>query len=121
MIKHIDIKGFHTEVHDRLKKYIIKRIGRLDRYIPRQYRADVRAEVIVRESKSQSDKKYTAEVILHLPEHRIEAKEATLNMFAAIDIVEAKLKNQLKRYKDTHTDPHFYRKLIRKFRRSVPA
>ena len=34
------------------------------------------------------------------------------------DIVEAKLRNQLKKYKDMHNNPKFYRRLTQKFRRA---
>ena len=61
------------------------------------------------------------EAILHLPHETIMVKEATINMFAAVDIVEAKLKTQLKKYKDTHGNPRLHRRLITKFKRTQIA
>ncbi|HSX28090.1 MAG TPA: ribosome-associated translation inhibitor RaiA [Candidatus Saccharimonadales bacterium] len=103
MIKQIAIVGDGVELKDDVKKYITKKIGKLDRYIPRHARKSVHAEVKMRETthKSvQNNNKYECEVLIHLPGEQATAKEATLNMFAAVDIVESKLKNQLHRYKE---------------------
>ena len=35
MIKRLDINGVHVEIEGRLEKYIHKKIGRLDRLLPR--------------------------------------------------------------------------------------
>ncbi len=40
---------------------------------------------------------------MHVPGARITAVESTINMFAAVDIVETKLKNQLKKHKEKHS------------------
>ncbi len=103
MISHIDKSGIGFDLEDDLKKYIDKKVGRLDKYIPRRARKAVVAEVKLRETDEKAGDKYTCEVILRLPDRKITAKESTLNMFAAVDIVEAKLKNQLKKYKDSHS------------------
>lgn len=103
MIKHIDITGHKVEVSEDLNKYIIKKVSKLDRYMPRHARKSVHAEVKMTEttaSKNKSSNKYECEVILHLPGEQMTAKESTLNMFAAVDIVETKLKNQLRKYKE---------------------
>lgn len=100
MIKQIDIVGDGIGLKDDVKKYIIKKVGKLDRYIPRHARKSVHAEVKMRENGDKSGNKYECEVILHVPGEQITAKESTLNMFAAVDIVETKLKNQLHRYKE---------------------
>ncbi|MGD8374224.1 MAG: ribosome-associated translation inhibitor RaiA [Candidatus Woesebacteria bacterium] len=102
MISQIDKSGVNLELDSDLKKYIDKKVGRLDRFMPRQARKMVRASVKMRETSNQAGEKYVCEVILHLPGEAMTAKETTLNMFAAVDIVEAKLKNQLKKYKATH-------------------
>ena len=105
MISHIDISGIHYEVSDDLKKYITKKVGRLDRFVPRQARKTMHAEVKLSELKTKSDRNQ-CEIIIHLPESQVMAKESTVNMFAAIDIVETKVKNQLKKYKATHGGDH---------------
>jgi ribosomal subunit interface protein len=102
MIARIDTAGINVELGDDIKKYITKKIGRLDKYISKHARQSTRAEVKLRETNNRLGNKYECEVILHLPESQIQAKESTLNMFAAVDIVEAKLRNQLIKYKEAH-------------------
>jgi len=101
MIARIDKSGINAELDADVVKYIDRKIGRLDRFVPRMARASVRAVVTIRETTNQAGK-YECEVILHLPGGNITAKEATMNKFAAVDIVEAKLHNQLLKYKTTH-------------------
>lgn len=103
MIKHIDIAAAQKdyEIDQDLAKYIHKKIGKLDRHMKRKVRLEARADVKLKESISnKSGKKCTAEVIIHAPGMKLTASESTINMYAAIDIVEAKLQNQLKREKD---------------------
>lgn len=103
MIARIDKSGINLELDADVAKYIDRKIGRLDRYIPRSARASARAVVTIRESSNQAGNKYECEVILHLPGENVTAKDATMNKFAAVDIVEAKLRNRLLKYKTTHS------------------
>jgi putative sigma-54 modulation protein len=118
MIKKIDIAGIHYEVSDKMKKYIESKIGRLDRYMPRTARKGVRVEAKLSESKNVKSDKYTAEVVLHYPNGTVTASDSTINMYAAVDIVEAKLKNQLRKHKEKHQNHKSDRKgLLRRIRR----
>ncbi len=99
----LEINAIHTDVSDDLKKYITKKIGRLDRFLSRRARESSRGEVKLKQSKNKGKKQHTCEVVLHLPHETITVSETTINMFAAVDIVETKLKNQLKKYKETHS------------------
>jgi putative sigma-54 modulation protein len=101
MISHIDITSIHYEASEELKKYINKKLSRLDRFAPRHARKTISVEVILEERKTKTDRNQ-CEIIINLPERQLTAKEATVNMFAAVDIVEAKIKTQLKKYKETH-------------------
>ncbi len=47
--------------------------------------------------------KYEAEAVFHLPEEQLTVKDSTMNMFAAVDIIEEKMKNVLRKYKAKHT------------------
>ena len=104
MIAKIDTSGINLELGDDIKKYIDRKIGRLDKYMPRHARQSAHATAKLRETNNRLGNKYECEVLLHVPGGIIQAKEATLNMFAAVDIVEAKLKNQLIKYKSAHID-----------------
>ncbi len=101
MIGKIEITGRKKyEVSDDLAKYIRAKIGKLDKYMTRKARKTVSAEVKLTEGDTKTKNRNKCEVILHVPGDKIAASEATINMFAAVDIVEAKLKNRLRRQKD---------------------
>lgn len=102
MIQQINISGVKYDLDAATKKYVTRKIGRLDRFLPRHARKSVTAEVKLKEVNRDHGNKYEAEVILHVPDKRITAKDSTMNVLAAIDIVELKLANQLKKYKDLH-------------------
>lgn len=119
MIERFDISGVHLQVDDDLRKYVHKKIGRLDRYIPKHSRLSVHADVKLKEAKAKDKKECTCEVILHLPQELIRVNESTVNMYAAVDIVEAKLKSQLQKYKDMHANPKFHRRLLIRMRRTA--
>lgn len=102
MITSIEITGLNNYTLDDItKKYVIKKIGRLDRYLPRHARTSVSAEVRLKEVNRNHGNKYEAEVMLNVPDKIITAKDSTLNMLAAIDIVESKIVTQLRKYKQT--------------------
>lgn len=101
MIASIDITGIKYTVNDKTQKYVMDKVGKLDKYIPSHARRTITADVKLREVNRDHGNKYEAEVILHVPDKTITAKDTTLNMMAAIDIVEAKLIAQLRKYKDS--------------------
>lgn len=118
MIESIDITGVKYELDDTTKKYVTKKIGRLDRYLPRHARKSANAEVKLKQINGDHGNKYEAEIILHVPEKILTAKDSTVNMLAAVDIVEAKLVAQLHKYKEM-TLPHVgSRGMLSRFKRS---
>ena len=116
MIQKFEIKGVHATVNPDLQKYVLKKIGKLDRYLPKHARESAHVEVFLKESKNKAKKTCTCEVVLHLPKGTLTTKESTLNMFAAVDIVEAKLKNQIKKYKETHGNLGLHRRVLARLR-----
>ncbi len=116
MIAKMEISGIHMDVNDAIKAYVTKKIGNMDRYLPRYARESAHAEVKLKEEKIKTKKQCTCEVILHLPHGTITIKETTINMYAAVDIVETKLKNQLKRYKEKHSIKRLHHRVLNKLR-----
>jgi putative sigma-54 modulation protein len=112
MIQRLDISGVHMSVGDDLKKYVAKKIGRLDRFVPKHARDSLHAEVKLKEGKAKDKNERTCEVILHLPHENLAIKETTINIYAAIDIVETKLYHQLKKYKELHASPRLHQRLM---------
>ena len=101
MIASIDITGIKYNVNEKTEKYVMEKVGKLDRYVPSHARKTIVADVKLQQVNRDHGNKYEAEVILHIPNKTIIAKDTTMNMMAAIDIVEAKLITQLRKYKDT--------------------
>lgn len=118
MIKKLEINGVHTSPSADLKRYITQKIGKLDRYMPPSTRAAVHAEVFIKEQKADGRKECVCEVVLHLPGDTIRVAEGTVNMFAAVDIVEYTLRNRLKKYKELHASPKLHRRVIARFKKS---
>ena len=118
MITSIEITGIKYELDDTTKKYVNKKIGRLDRYLPRHARDSVNAEVRLKEVNREHGNKYEAEVVLNVPDKTITDKDSTLNMLAAIDIVEAKIVTQLRKYKQTTIGHVGRRGVMGRFKRS---
>ena len=118
MIEAIDITGTKYDVDETTRKYVMKKIGRLDRYLPKHARKSVTAQVRLRQVNRDFGNKYEAEVILHIPDKQLTAKDSTVNILAAVDIVEAKIVTQLHKYKDA-TIPHVGRRgVLSRFKRS---
>ena len=105
MIEKIDISGSNFKVEESFKKYVEKRIGKLDRYLPRQNRKDVVAKVVVTEVNRDHGNKYELSVSLNIPGGKVlAAKDEASNICAGIDIIEAKLTGQIRRYKTENTN-----------------
>lgn len=119
MIQSIAITGVKYDIDDTTKKYVARKIGRLDRFLPRHARKSVTAEVKLKEVNRDHGNKYEAEIILHVPDKQLAAKDSTVNMLAAVDIVEAKIVSQLRKYKDVHVGhTGKTRSVLSKFKRS---
>lgn len=112
MVERMELKGVHLTIDENLRKYIQRKLGRLDRFMSKHAQQSAHMEVFLKESKAKGGKQCHCDVTLHMPHETIVIKEATLNMFAAIDIAEAKLKMQLKKYKDMHEQGKLRRKLF---------
>lgn len=118
MIEQLTITGMKVELDPATKKYVAKKIARLDRYLPKHARKSVSAEVVLKQINKSHGNKYEAEVIFHVPDKTLTAKDSTVNVLAAIDIVEAKLINQLRKYKESVV-PHLRRRgVLSRFRRT---
>lgn len=123
MIKKLEIHGVHMHVDPKLFAYTSRKIGKLDRFISKHARESTHVEIMLKEEKVKNKKNNTCEVIFHLPGETITVKESTINMYAAVDIIEAKLKNLLKKYKDTHGTMKIHKRVIARMKRLpfVPA
>ena len=119
MIADIDTTGVGGYVLDEpTKKYISKKIGRLDRMVTRHARKTINASVKIEEVNRDNGNKYEVEVIINVPDHVIKAKDSTMNVMAATDIVERKLAGQLRKYKQNSLAHVGRRNVLARFKRS---
>lgn len=113
MIDKIDIRGDDYKVEEPLKKYVGKRIGKLDKYLPRGSKKDVVAKVVVSEIGKSKGEKYNISVAMELVGGKvIAAHDECSNVFAGVDLVEAKLLGQIRRYK-LEVQPHRQKKSLK--------
>lgn len=119
MFQKFEIRAVHMTADNNLKKYVTKKIGHLDRYLSKHNQASAHAEISLKESKAKDKRQCTCEVTLYLPKETINVRETTINMYASVDIVEAKLKLQLKKYKDTHNISRLHRRFLARLSRQA--
>ena len=106
MIEKIEISGNNYKVEEGVKNYAEKRISKLDRYLPRGSKKDIVAKILITEIGKTKGEKYEISVAIDIPGGKvIAAKDECSNIFAGIDLVEAKLTGQIRRYK-LEMQPH---------------
>ncbi|HET7673206.1 MAG TPA: ribosome-associated translation inhibitor RaiA [Candidatus Saccharimonadales bacterium] len=118
MIENIQMAGVHTKLTAEEEDYITRKIGPMDKFIPKKAREATKAEVKIKQQKSKDQAKFTCEVVMHLPHEPITVHERATTVLASIDLAEDKLKRQLRKYKERHGGPRIHRRLIVKFTRT---
>lgn len=118
MITSIKVTGIAYEVDETTRKYVVKKVGRLSRYLPKHARKSVTADVKLTQVDHDFGNKYQAEIILNVPSKVITAKDSTSNMLAAVDIVDAKIQSQLREYKEMTVSHIGKRGVMGRFKRS---
>lgn len=113
MIEKIEITGNEYKVDDSFKKYTEKKIGHLDRYLPRGTKKDVVARVVITEIGKSKGEKYEIAAAMEITGGKVlAAKDECSNVFAGVDLVEAKLMGQIRRYK-LEVQPHRQKRSLR--------
>lgn len=115
MIEKIEITGSHYKPTESFRKYAEKRIGKLDRYLPKGSKKDVVAKIVVTEVNREHGNKYEISAAMEIPGGKvIAAKDESSNVFAGIDIIEAKMMGQIRRFKLEAT-PHLRKNPLKRF------
>jgi putative sigma-54 modulation protein len=118
MIKSIQMTGIAYEVDEPTRKYALKKIGSLDRYLPRHARKTVSAEIKLEQVDHSYGNKYEVEVNMIIPGKVINARDTAANILSVIDIVETKLRGQLRSYKQKTVRHISQRGVMSRFKRS---
>ena len=93
----ISITGKNLEITESLRKYVDKKIGRLDRYLPNSI-LEGRVELSVESTRAAKDSQ-VAQVTLRTKQTVLRAEESSADMFASIDAVFDKMQRQIDRFK----------------------
>lgn len=106
MIEKIELNSAGYKIEEPLRKYASKRLGKLDRYLPKGRKKGVGAKVMIKEVGKNKGEKYEISAAVDIPGGKvITAKDECNNLFAGMDLVEAKLMGQIRRYK-LEMQPH---------------
>jgi len=100
MIENIEISGVKYQIDESLKKYATKRLGGLDKFLPKKNRKDVVMRVVVKQVNRSHGNKYEISAAVDVPGGKMmTARDEAGNVFAGIDILEAKLRGQVRKFK----------------------
>ena len=106
MIETIEITGNDYKVEEGLRRYAEKRLGKLDKYLPKESKKGAIIRVVVAQIGKGKTDKYEITASMELTGGKtIAAKDECTNVFAGVDLVEAKLTGQIRRYK-LEVQPH---------------
>jgi putative sigma-54 modulation protein len=92
----LELKGRNVEITDRLREYVERKIGRLDRYLPTIDEA--RMELTVHRTRSAQDR-HVAQLTVRDRGTILRAEERSSDLSASIDAVMDKMYRQVMRYK----------------------
>lgn len=114
MIENIEIIGNDFKVEEGFKKYVEKKLGKLDKYLPRKSKKNVIAKVVVAEVGKGKTEKYEISAAMEIPGGKVlNAREECANVFVGADLIEAKLTGQIRRYK-LEMQPHRQKRSLKK-------
>lgn len=99
-----EITARNFEVDDKVKDYVEDKIGNLEKYLPRRVRGNLSAAVVLTDDPNgREDNRFVCEVVMTVNGSQMVSREGTVNIYAAVDIVEAKLRQQCHKYKEKLT------------------
>lgn len=113
----ISISGVHTKITKDVEKYINKKIAKIEKYLPKKAKENIKTEVKIKKAKKKGEGEFMCEVIVHLPKGAVTVHEIAQTEKAAVDAAEARLKIQLKKYKDKYGGPRIHRRVLGKLKR----
>ena len=90
------VKGRNLEVNDRIRTYVEKKIGKMDKYLPDIQ--EVRVELSEEKSRKTKERQ-VVQVTMRSNGTLLRAEERSADIFASIDAVADKLHRQIRRYK----------------------
>ena len=124
MLQKLEITGIHFDVRDEVRDYVMNKLGKLDRYLPKHSRESAHMEVRLFEAQRGGKKEPECEVTLFVPRESINLHEHAGSVYAAVDKAETHMKQLIKKYKDSlgvgERRQHLLARLRRKWPRRLP-
>jgi putative sigma-54 modulation protein len=90
------VQGKNIEITERLRSYVEKKVGKLDRYLPTITEARVELSV---ESVKDAKQRHVAQLTVRSKGKILRAEERTADIFASIDAIVDKMYTRIMRYK----------------------
>ena len=82
MINTLQISGLHSNLTNKERSYALKKIGGLDKYIPKMARASASVEVKLKGKKAKDKRTHECEVIMKLPKSTITSHRNSTSFIA---------------------------------------
>lgn len=92
----LTVHGRNVAISDRVQDYVDRKVGRLDKYLPRIREA--RVELVRRETRASADR-YTAQLTIWASGQILRAEESSEDLFASVDAIADKMYRQIERFK----------------------
>jgi ribosomal subunit interface protein len=106
------------EADNKLLDYLRDKLEGLEKYLPKSARDNVHTHIMLEEDPSGREaNQCVCEIVMNVDGTTLVSREGTINMYAAIDVAEAKIKSQIQTLKDKQTDHHRARLFSRLLRR----
>lgn len=121
MLQKIELTGQRVAVHMQLRRYVIRKLASLDRYIPRHARESAALTVRLREVAHTGKVEYECEASLSMPRHTYTIAKRGHNIHVAVDRASTNLRQQIHKYKDAFTNDKRRRHLMARFGRQVTS
>lgn len=92
------------ELDEKTKEYAFDKLGGLEKYLPKHMRSATNVAILLEADPSgREDNRFVCDAVVIVGGTTLVSREGTVNMFASIDIVEAKLKVQVLKLKEKST------------------
>lgn len=96
----VEIFGRNVELSDRLKEYVDKKVGKLDKYL--DVLEEAKVDLTFVKSARSADDRQVAQLTVRGKGVLLRAEERTNDIYASIDAVLDKIYRQIDRYKGRH-------------------
>jgi len=97
----VELQARHVELTDKVRTYVERKIGRLDRYLPNP--STTRVDLGRRVTRSNGEV-YTAQITTWVNGTVLRAEEMSSDLYAAIDLASQKIHRQVERYRGKRLD-----------------